>query len=829
MANITNIVDSVIAKVNTHTTDIATKADATYVDSEIDAIPSSLSKVASNVLLSGNLALASSAVTKCNANITYTGNGSTQSITTGIGSVDFTVSSNGSGYYHDRAAGDCIVKNDAGTIIESGSAVVNVSKVHIKGRSEVEDNLIYDGIRGYNNHTVTNSTAIEVINDLGAQLTFSLTGFTVLGYKNNRDLTTYIAHQTLYTHIKWGLTSQGKRYITAYNPVTREVMTMYQGSGVAGHQIPNALGIKLDYSVVKCLDLAENWHIETTFGSGRLNSINAFDTTERFTLYSNYIEINQSVSETNGSNNSYISYGFANSETKIITQYQGTGAAGNFVETTDVNGVAKKPRRVITKIISATDNWVLMDTKRGIDNYLRLNLSDAEGIFNHMDINSNGFTFKSANQNNSGSQFIAIVEFDTTASNDDTYFDLPTDDTTLNVTAGKLPYTDGRDATNGAYNVFTQSYTGSVDFSTCPDGIHYVALDSNNTPKFYKEPKVGIDGFNVWFDKDSGKWYEPYNLVTNGDFKTVSDGEVGYDNGDGTVDGWDFYHSGSIDSSIISNKLNQTTTAVGDWVGGSDMLPISTVSGQSYIASFSVDIGTASVSNGLGLRIQGSNANPNSAYTLVYKNVTSSGTYNIAFTANSSISGLELYCWKSSAIGEYREFYNISVTPVEYNTSILTELSNPVSFIDDKPYQVASGTPMDRLVDYPSIPKNVMESSYVDGDLEVSGEIRGKNQCTAWVNFDGQTTPPTIRDSFNVRDVVRVATADYEIHFEEDMDNVDYVYTGGVRDTVTGAEFLSGRGRTSDTVSKVRVITWNYAGTATQSNKVMLKIFGGKN
>jgi len=54
-----------------------------------------------------------------------------------------------------------------------------------------------------------------------------------------------------------------------------------------------------------------------------------------------------------------------------------------------------------------------------------------------------------------------------------------------------------------------------------------------------------------------------------------------------------------------------------------------------------------------------------------------------------------------------------------------------------------------------------------------------KSRCTAWVNFDGTTTPPTIRDSFNVSDVVRTATGVFEIHFTEDMDNANYTIAGG--------------------------------------------------
>ena len=77
-----------------------------------------------------------------------------------------------------------------------------------------------------------------------------------------------------------------------------------------------------------------------------------------------------------------------------------------------------------------------------------------------------------------------------------------------------------------------------------------------------------------------------------------------------------------------------------------------------------------------------------------------------------------------------------------------------------------------------TIPKNIMETLVVD-DLAVNyeisaGTIQAKNAATAWVNFDGTTTPPTIRDSFNVSDVVRTATGTYYCYFASYMDNTNF-------------------------------------------------------
>ena len=378
-------------------------------------------------------------------------------------------------------------------------------------------------------------------------------------------------------------------------------------------------------------------------------------------------------SNINSSSNTYISYGFANSETKIITQYQGTGAAGNFVETNDVNGVAKKPRRVIIKRTDSTSNWFVWDSERGDTNYIAINTSDVEGTDYQITFDPNGFTDvagSSASINASGGQYIAIVEFDTTNSNDDTYFDLPTDDTNLNVTAGKLPYTDGRDTTNGAYNVFTQSYTGSVDFSTCPDGIHYVALDSNNAPKFYEKVAIGsyekeaADDNRLVFNTDDGKWYTTTGgeLVTNGTFDSDTDWNkqsgVTISNGVANFASSGYYIYQEVQGFVVGEEysvdvlVNQPTTS-DTW------LVLFNEATLSYFDD-AIQIGL------------------------------SSGNKNVSFIAKHSTLWVAIKTYSIPSTID-----NISV--YKKDSTLDTALTTPISFIDDKPYQVASGTPVYRF------------------------------------------------------------------------------------------------------------------------------------
>jgi hypothetical protein len=49
--------------------------------------------------------------------------------------------------------------------------------------------------------------------------------------------------------------------------------------------------------------------------------------------------------------------------------------------------------------------------------------------------------------------------------------------------------------------------------------------------------------------------------------------------------------------------------------------------------------------------------------------------------------------------------------------------------------------------------------------------------CRAWVNFNGQTTPGTIRASGNVSSVARNGTGDYTVNFTNALSDADYAYS----------------------------------------------------
>ena len=95
--------------------------------------------------------------------------------------------------------------------------------------------------------------------------------------------------------------------------------------------------------------------------------------------------------------------------------------------------------------------------------------------------------------------------------------------------------------------------------------------------------------------------------------------------------------------------------------------------------------------------------------------------------------------------------------------------------------------------------------------------------CRAWVNFNGQTTPPTIRASGNVSSVTRNGTGDYTVNFTTAMPDANYAVSGFVvrsgnaargGATITYDMREDGDG-TAPTASSLRIATiTNSSGTA---------------
>ena len=113
-----------------------------------------------------------------------------------------------------------------------------------------------------------------------------------------------------------------------------------------------------------------------------------------------------------------------------------------------------------------------------------------------------------------------------------------------------------------------------------------------------------------------------------------------------------------------------------------------------------------------------------------------------------------------------------------------------------------------------------------DNSVEFPGGIVNKNQCTAWVNFNGTGTV-AIRDSFNVSSITDNGTGDYTINLTNAMANTSYsvIGTAGRQDDNVATNLYL---RSPPTTSLFRVKTL-YPGVSYQDfefNNVV--VFGGK-
>lgn len=112
-----------------------------------------------------------------------------------------------------------------------------------------------------------------------------------------------------------------------------------------------------------------------------------------------------------------------------------------------------------------------------------------------------------------------------------------------------------------------------------------------------------------------------------------------------------------------------------------------------------------------------------------------------------------------------------------------------------------------------------------DNSVEFPGGIVNKNQCTAWVNFNGTGTV-AIRDSFNVSSITDNGTGDYTVNFATAMNNSNYSASFGGQDGAGGAFFV---GTISGQWSTTKIMVGHRTGaTFYDSPIVCVQIFGGK-
>lgn len=751
-----------------------------------DTLNNTISVPAAYHIYNGQLALANSVTTTGFSTTLYTGNGTTQSITTGV---------------------------DMDTQWGNDASEKFGGLVWLKSRSLAAGNVLADTVRGAGNVISTNSTNAQTISSHITSFNSGGIAVGTTGQESNTNLATYASWNFQTTHRVSGVTNHGKAFTCHYNPFTGFTMVKYEGSGIAGHEIPHYLGRKLGFSTQKKLTAVGTWRvfadtITTASTSLRLDGADALytDATLGYSSNDNSLVLSTNA-DYNASANQYVMYGWANSyfdgkSTLIgnyeIGVYQGTGVAGNKVTTRG------KPAWVMIKRLDSAADWYIVDNQRvsGINDLLLKPNSSASELtgYDWLAFLSDGFsiTYSDVNNNASGGQYLYMVVYDNDSGSGKSKYPRATDTSTLNLNA-HVPFANGIDTTGSKVSIAYKNETITLS-NGLAQGKNYIALlnDGSYVATPY-EPMYSIRnrskaGENPdYFDINSQKWYSTTGgseLVVNGTFDSNT-------NGWSVIDGVLSVENGSL--KIATNSVN----------GAKAYTSFPTIVGTKYKLKMNVYLGTSANANlyvGTGIFVSDA---------LARKDFSSSSKVEVEFTAISSTTYITVFN-NTTTSGQTIYADNISVFESVPNLTPTT----PRNYLDCIVYADQNGQP--------EYVEQIEKVQYFDAIK--ANDFRGKNACTAWVNFDGITTPPTIRDSYNVKSVVRAATGVYDIYFESPMDNANYVCTGMARDSEDDYPSVGIFRRLSDTktTSVFRINTY-YTSSAYNSNEVNIQIFGGRN
>ena len=175
----------------------------------------------------------------------------------------------------------------------------------------------------------------------------------------------------------------------------------YSGTGSAT-TVAHNLGVAPEMMWIKRRSAAENWAVyHSALGNNKVillqsNGAAYSDSAFNNTTPTNSVFSVSNATETNASGSTYIAYLFAT--------VAGVSKVGSFSHTngsaTNVDcGFSNGARFIIIKRTDSTSDWRVFDSERGIvagnDNYLLLNDTDAEAVYDFVDPLSSGFTVAS--------------------------------------------------------------------------------------------------------------------------------------------------------------------------------------------------------------------------------------------------------------------------------------------------------------------------------------------------------------------------------------------------------------------------------------------------
>jgi hypothetical protein len=125
----------------------------------------------------------------------------------------------------------------------------------------------------------------------------------------------------------------------------------------------------------------------------------------------------------------------------------------------------------------------------------------------------------------------------------------------------------------------------------------------------------------------------------------------------------------------------------------------------------------------------------------------------------------------------------------------------------------------------PKIATDAVTSSKIANLSVTAGKLGANEQkqiCKAWVNFNGTTSPGTIRSSYNVSSVTRTATGEYNVNFATPM--VDANYSATTTTIWTGGPYIASVNSAS--VNLVGIVTGLTTGISANLDRISVQVFG---
>jgi hypothetical protein len=288
--------------------------------------------------------------------------------------------------------------------------------VWLKSRTNANNHTLYDSIRGVNNILYPNLTNAAATGS--DQLTaFNSNGFTLGASENAND-------QAGELSVGWNWKAGGTAVSNTSGTITSSVsanttsgfsIVTWTGNGTAGATVGHGLGVAPQMVIYKSRNTTDTWVVyHVSLGGGnnylRLQTTGATytgDNTFNSTIPSSTVLTLGNITATNPSN-AMVAYCWTPiAGYSAFGSYTGNGSSdGPFVYT------GFRPKFVLMKATSGSNNWIIYDTSRNTYNLTNLSLvpdsSAAEnGVSttteNTLDILSNGFKLRTSNALTNGS------------------------------------------------------------------------------------------------------------------------------------------------------------------------------------------------------------------------------------------------------------------------------------------------------------------------------------------------------------------------------------------------------------------------------------------